>query len=136
YAELSDNLLTADLTARVRAASWLWPHLRAGVGIATTRVDVRDDTGGISLDDRAAGAAGSFAAGVTLRTPARAFETHRGKLASLSLGVMVEGGYTMAQDAELTPKPSHGADVRRVSPTSFQSERSAAFLRVLAVTRF
>lgn len=135
-AELTENLLTADLTARMRAASWLWPHLRAGAGVALTRVDVRDREGGISLDDRAPGAAGSFGAGVTLRTPTRALETHGGKLASLSIGVMFEGGYTLAQDAELTPQPKHGGDVRRASPTSFQSERSAAFLRVLGVARF
>jgi hypothetical protein len=134
-AELKDNLLTADLTARVRAASWLWPQLRAGVGLAVTHVGLNDRQASIELDDRDVGVAGSFGAGFTVRTPTRALETRRGKLASLSLGVLVEGGYTVAPDATLTPS-GRGGDVRRASLPSFHAERSAAYLRILAVTRF
>ncbi|HEX5661147.1 MAG TPA: hypothetical protein VFX59_28345 [Polyangiales bacterium] len=133
---LKDNLLSADLTARVRATSWLWPQLRAGVGVALTRVEVEDDLAGIDLDDRDAGVAGSFGAGLLLRTPTRALESHRGSLSSLSLGVLVEGGYTVAKDASLAPEPARGGDVRRASPAAFTAERSAAYLRILAVIRF
>ncbi len=135
-AELKDNLLTADLTARLRLASWLWPHVRAGVGLAVTHVALHDRAASIKFDDRDVGVAGSFGAGFTLRTPKRLFETHRGNLASLSFGVLLEGGYTLAQDATLTPSPSRGADVRRVSSASFTAERSAAYLRILGVVRF
>lgn len=134
--ELKDNLLVADLTARARAASWLWPQLRAGVGLAVTHIGLNDAAASIKLDDRDLGAAGTFAAGVVLRTPARAFETQRGKVASLSLGVLFEGGYTLAQDASLSPEPVRGGDVRRTSPAAFQAQRSAGFLRIMAVTRF
>jgi hypothetical protein len=133
---LKDNLLSADVTARVRAASWLWPHLRAGVGVAITQLQVRDGQADIDLEDRAADVAGSFGAGFTLRTPTRALETYRGRLSSLSFGVLFEGGYTVAPDATLSPEPSRGSDVRRASPASLSVERSAAYLRILAVTRF
>jgi hypothetical protein len=134
--QLKENLLTADLTARMRAASWLWPHLRAGVGLAVTHVELKDRAAAIEFDDRELGVAGSFGGGFTLRTPTRALETHRGQLSSLSFGVLVEGGYTLAKDATLTPEPSRGGDVRRASPASFSAERSAAYLRILAVIRF
>jgi hypothetical protein len=135
-AYFNDNLLTAELTGRIRATSWLWPHVRAGVGFATTQLTVKDRVANVDFDDRATGAAGSFGGGFTLRTPTRAMETRRGKLASLSFGVMVEGGYTVAQDAELKLEPAHGGDVRRVSSAALKFERSAAYLRILFVTRF
>ncbi|MET0284316.1 MAG: hypothetical protein ABW352_07590 [Polyangiales bacterium] len=134
--DLKDNLLSADLTARMRAASWLWPHVRAGVGVAITQLEVRDRLAGITLEDRTSGVAGSFGAGFTLRTPTRALETYRGRLSSLSFGLLFEGGYTVAQDAKLSPEPSRGGDVQRASPASLSVERSAAYLRILAVTRF
>lgn len=134
--ELKDNLLTADLTARLRATSWLWPQLRAGVGLAVTHVGLRDSAASIKLEDRDASVAGSFGAGLLLRTPTRALETYRGHLSSLSLGLLVEAGYTIAKDATLAPEPSRGGDVRRASPASFTAERSAAYLRFLAVIRF
>jgi hypothetical protein len=135
-ATMVDNLLSAELTGRFRATSWLWPHVRAGVGFATTRVSLHDSAAQLKFEDQHAGAAGTFGAGFTLRTPTRALETEGGRLASLSLGLMFEGGYTVAADAKLAPEPTHGGDLRRASPASFSAERSAAFFRVLGVVRF
>jgi hypothetical protein len=135
-ADLTDHLLTAELTGRMRATSWLWPHVRAGVGVAITHVSVKDALADLKFSDRDTHVAGSFAAGFTLRTPTRALEDHRGRRASLSLGVMFEGGYTLAPDASLRPEPEERGDIRRSSPGGFKAETRGAFLRILGLIRF
>jgi len=133
---LGQTTVQAELMARYGVSSVLWPHLRVGVGLVSTQIDVDDLRGGLALDGRDNGVSSTFGAGFTLRTPARLFETWRGRLASLSLGLLLEGGYVLAQDA--TPKldPSRDGDVPRATFSAGTLERSGAYLRILGVVRF
>jgi hypothetical protein len=134
---IGDNTLQGELIARLASSSWLWPHARASVGAAWTRVELKDAGVGGNLEDRDVGLASSFGGGLTVRTPARAFETRGGHLASLSLGVLCEAGYTLAKDATFVATPSGGeADLERGSVRLGSLSRSAPYLRIMALARF
>lgn len=134
--DLRHSTAQAELMARFQAAGWLWPHLRAAVGVVSTRFSYRDERARIDYDDRDAGLASTFGAGFTLRTPARLFETFNGRLASLSLGLLVEGGYTLAKAAELEATPSTKSSVPRATFSLGSIERSAPYLRIAGSVRF
>jgi len=132
-----DNTLQAELMARLAFPSWIWPHVRASVGGAWTRVKLSDGVGTHgTIEDRDVGLVSSFGGGITLRTPARALETASGHLASLSLGVLVEGGYNLGQAASLSGVPSGSTDVARGAVKLGSLDRNAPYLRILGVVRF
>jgi hypothetical protein len=132
-----DNTVQAELIARYATPSWLWPHARASVGAAFTRVNVGEQHEDGSLSDRDVGLATSFGGGLTLRTPTRGLETAGGKLASLSLGILCEAGYTMAPDAELTAVPRGGdRDIDRGAVNLGALSRKGPYLRIMALVRF
>ncbi len=132
-----DNTVQAELIARYATPSWLWPHARASVGAAFTRVDVGDRDEDGSLSDRDVALASSFGGGLTVRTPARALETEGGRLSSLSLGVLCEAGYTLARDATFTAVPGGGdPGIERSAVNLGSLSRRGPYLRVLAVVRF
>jgi len=80
---------------------------------------------------------GQLGAGLTLRTPARLLETHRGRLSSLSLGVLIDGGYTFAKAATLAAELEGGSsDIERTSFDLGSLRRSGGYLRTMAVMRF
>lgn len=134
--DLAHNSLTADLTARARAASWLFPHVRLAAGFISTRFRADDALADLDYDDRDVGFLGSAGAGFTLRTPSRTFETHGGRISSLSLGVLLEGGYAFANDATLRAKPSASSDIERYTFSLGTLERGGPYLRVMFVVRF
>lgn len=133
---LSHATVQADLLARYGALPWLWPHVWLALGLVTTRADAHDELARVRLRGRDNGLAGTLGAGFTLRTPTRLFETRGGRLASLSLGVLFEGGYTLAQAADLTLAPTGSSDVRRARTALGTIERSAPYVRIAAVVRF
>jgi hypothetical protein len=140
-ADLTQRTIQADLMARYSLASWLVPHLRASFGTVGTHFEVHDeglrtDGADVTFEDDHWGVAGTLGAGLSLRTPTRLFETYGGRLASLSLGVLVEGGYTLAQAAQLDFRGdvTSGLDERRASPGDL--DRSAPYLRIQGVVRF
>ncbi|MFT3921679.1 MAG: hypothetical protein QM778_04015 [Myxococcales bacterium] len=134
--EITDNTLQAELIARFAMRSWLWPHGRASVGGAWTRVKLDDQGRGGSIDERDLGLASSFGGGITLRTPTRALETAGGRAASLSLGILVEGGYTLASAANFSGVPSGATDLERGAVRLGTLTRSAPYMRIMAVVRF
>lgn len=134
--DLRSYAVQAEALARYGVTSWLWPHVRAAVGGVTTRLQQRDSAAGIDFEDRSGSALGTFGAGFTLRTPTRMFETHGGRLASLSMGVLVEGGYTVAKDADLTLRPTTDSEVQRATFSLGAVQRSAPYLRIMGVLRF
>jgi hypothetical protein len=103
-----ENTVQAELIARLATPSWLWPHARASVGGDWTRVEVGNQGMNGSLRDRDLVLTSSFGGGLTIRTPTRALEGPGGRLASLSLGVLCEAGYTLAKDATFTAIPRGG----------------------------
>ena len=133
--DLHDNTVQAELQTRFGVSRWLWPHIRLGVGGTVTRFTAHDRVADITYRDQSGTVVGTFGAGFTLRTPARAFETHRGRLASLSLGLLVEGGYSVAKAADIDLKPTHSGDVARTSFSLGSIDRSAPYLRLMGVIR-
>ncbi len=134
--DLSLHAAQAELMARFAAASWLWPHLRVAVGVNTTRFHVDDGASDLSYEDHTAGVASTFGGGFTLRTPSRLFETWGGHLSSLSLGLLLEAGYTLEEAAELEAKPTRSSDLARTTFPLGKLERNAAYMRVTGVVRF
>ena len=133
---IAHNSLQADLTARFQATRWLWPHVRVGAGFIATRFDARDRGSDIAYEDRDRGFLGSVGGGFTLRTPSRLFETHRGRLSSLSFGVLLEGGYAFAQPASLVAKPTGTSEIDRMAFSAGELDRGGPYMRILFVVRF
>ena len=133
---LAHNALQAEATARFMATRWLWPHVRIAAGFMATRFEAEERDSDLAFEDRDIGFVGSLGAGLTLRTPARLFETYRGRLASLSLGVLLEGGYTLASAASLLAKPTASSEIPRDTFAFGELDRGGPYLRVLFVIRF
>ncbi len=145
-ADITERAIQADLTARYTATSWLFPHLRIAGGAVGTTMSIDDQAdyriGGddqrVTYEDKDWAPVGTLGAGFTLRTRARAFETDAGRVSSLSLGVLIEGGYTLASAAQIklrpTSSPASGLDVKTSQAGSL--DRSAPYLRVAGVVRF
>ncbi|MDB4976071.1 MAG: hypothetical protein JWN48_4412, partial [Myxococcaceae bacterium] len=53
----------------------------------------------------------------------------------LSVGLLVEGGYTLAKDAKLELKPTHPGEVARATFSLGSLDRSAPYLRIMGVIR-
>ncbi len=134
---ITDNTLQAELMARFAGTSWLWPHARASVGAAFTRLKVEELGLGADIEANDRALASSFGGGLTLKTPTRAFESRTGRFASLSFGILVEGGYTLASEGKFSGVSSGGtSDVTRSRVRLGSIDRNAPYLRILAVTRF
>lgn len=134
---IRNHSVQGELMARFGATRWLWPHLRVGVGAITTRFRLHTPKGqGSSYEDRDTNVVSTFGAGLTVRTPGRLFETRGGHLASLSLGLLIEGGYTLAPAAQLRAKPTEHSDLPRTTFALGGLERGGGYLRVMGVVRF
>jgi hypothetical protein len=137
--ELALRTLQADLTARYRGCSWWVPHVRAAAGATLLKLEVQDIALGDAFyrgEDQVF--TGSLGAGFTLRTSTRFFETRTGRLASLSLGIVVEAGMTLAPAAnpKLAPKPALAEGIEQRYGSFGELDLSAPYLRLAAVTRF
>ena len=138
---LTTNVLYGGVTVRWVPISWLQPHARLAGGAALVDGELRAaDTfheGGDGLFEDLISPYGSAGLGFTVRTPTRTFESRKGRLASLSFGLMLEGGYTLAAPLELElegPRPR--APTRPVAaPGPGELERSGPYIRVSLVGR-
>lgn len=140
--KLSTQIAYAGAQVRWVALPWLQPHLRLAGG--TGIIDAELDAGGTAYHDGAGGVFedmlspfGSAGLGFTLRTNTRAFEDHHGRLASLSFGLMFEGGYTLAKPIDVAldgPGPS-ARDIALSEPKLGSLDRSGPYFRVSLVGR-
>ena len=126
--------VVAELTARYTLAGWIFPHLRAALGVQTAQLEVSRD--GVSLSDKATSPLGNLGAGFTLRTPPRMFETEAGRCSSLSLGLLVEAGYLFARAASFKAAPDNDSEVPQQSIGLGKLEQASPYLRLLGVVRF
>ena len=80
---------------------------------------------------------GSAGLGLTLRTPTRTFEDRRGNLASLSFGLMIEGGYTLSAplDFKLDGPGPRKSDITLSEADLGELDRSGPYVRVSLVGR-
>lgn len=126
----------------------LQPHARLAAGAAFLDAELREN--GTTYEDGSTGILGddlfdslispfaSLGLGVTLRTPTRLFEDSRGRLASLSAGLMFEGGYTLAAPVDVAldgPGPNDQGIALR-EPGLGELKRSGPYLRGSIVARF
>ena len=137
--DLTTNALHAGAALRVVPVSWLQPHLRLVGGASfvamklTSSRDVQTE-----FKDRGVAPFGSVGLGFTLRTPTRWFEDDDGRLAWLSFGLMVEGGYTLTAPLDLKldgPGPS-ARDITIVDASAGRLTRSGPYIRTSFVIRF
>lgn len=133
--------LTSDLEAhavhaavQVRYVPWdfLQPHLRLAGGVNYVAMTLRTSSPSERFTDDAVTPFGSLGLGFTLRTPTRLFEDQRGNLASLSVGVMVEGGYTLSApiDFKLDGPGPGKRDIALTEPNLGTLDRSGPYIRV------
>jgi hypothetical protein len=132
---VTSHAVSAELIARFKA-NWLAPHLRAGVGLLTSRLRLEDESAALRLEDREHGALGVLGGGLTLRTPSRLFESRAGHLSSLSFGLLFEGGYIIAAAASYQGKPKSESDVPQQTLSLGSLDQAGGYLRLLGVVRF
>jgi len=135
WLRVTSHAVSAELIARVKA-NWLAPHLRAGVGVLSSRLQLRDESADLRLEDREHGALGVLGGGLTLRTPSRLFESRGGHLSSLSFGVLVEGGYIIAAAASYQGKPKRESDIPQETLSLGSLDQAGGYVRLLGVVRF
>jgi hypothetical protein len=130
---------TFDGGVRVRwvPIDFLQPHVRVAGGLGWVRANLAIDNGRVGSESDELLPFVSAGLGFLLRTPTRAFENRRGDLASLSLGIMVEGGYTQAAglDVSFRAKRDERA-IDLVEPDLGTLERSGPYLRTSFVVGF
>jgi hypothetical protein len=133
--ELSTKTVNAGAQLRWVPVSWLQPHMRlaGGLAIVNMSVDARQ-----SFKDDGLSPFGSLGAGFTLRTPTRLFEDKSGKLAALSVGLMLEGGYTLARPLDFDfSGPTRSSQAIRISDAKAgRLDRSGPYARASIVVRF
>ncbi len=134
--EVTTHAVQADVIVRYTAATWLFPQLRAGVGAQLARAKLRDESAQFRAEDRTASAAGSIGAGLLFQTPRRLFETYNGHLASLAIGLLVEGGYAFASDAEFKLKVKSESDLPNLPIALGKLSLGGPYLRIMGVVRF
>jgi hypothetical protein len=143
--ELETHTLFAGVQMRWIPIAMLQPYARLAGGAALVDMELRSASpserfteGGGDPFDSAVSPFGSLGVGVMLRTPTRMFESRRGKYASLSFGVMFEGGYTLAAPVEmkLDGEGPGERDIALVESELGELERSGPYARISGVARF
>jgi hypothetical protein len=134
--ELSAVVLYGTAVVRYVPVDWLQPHARLSLGgqFVRSRLAFGDNTyqndGDLPF--------GSLGAGFTLRTPTRLFESRRGEMASLSFGIMVEGGYALvsALEMKVDGRGPDDRDIALIESDIEDLDRSGPFMRMSLVARF
>ena len=119
-----DGMETTLRNTRLQVAAYLrhliWPvfqpHLRLAGHVAFVEAEL--DFGDEKYADDGVSGGGSLGAGFTVGTPTRLFENHQGEFASLSIGVLLEGGYLLASPVSfdlVADEPADRIEVRTAS---------------------
>ena len=135
--DLQSHAAHAALQLRYVPVDFLQPHLRLAAGVSFVAMALRTSSPSERFTDDAVSPFGSLGLGLTLRTPTRLFEDKHGNLASLSVGVMVEGGYTLAAPLDFKldgPGPGKRA-IALTEPSLGTLDRSGPYIRVSFVGR-
>lgn len=135
-AALTAHALEAGLLLRWLALPWLEPHARVAGGATFLRTEIGQPQGR-TLDGSTWHGQLALGAGASVQTPAGALGSDAGRVATLSIGLRVEGGYLLAPSASLAagadPGPdgidTHAADLGALP-------RSAPYLRFAFFAHF
>jgi hypothetical protein len=133
--ELTSHAFHGGAQVRWIPVSWLQPHVRLVGGAQFVSMALQTSQ---QFHDKGVSPFASLGLGCTLRTPSRLFEDRQGKLAPLSIGLMLEGGYTLAGPLDFTadgPGPAKGA-IALSDAKLGRLERSSPYVRASIVVRF
>lgn len=138
--QLTTGSLHLGANIRYTLEPWLQPQLRVAAGVSFLEMKIAsiEDNSSVTFSDRAVLPFLSLGGGVLLRTPTRLFESKTGNFASLSMGVLVEGGYTLAGvgSFSLNPEAHSDEDIEIRSVDLGKLDRSGGYLRISVVVRF
>jgi len=119
---------------------WLQPHLRVAAGGSFLDIEIRSTENNLDTTFRDWHFApfASIGAGFLLRTPTRLFESRSGDFASLSMGVLLEGGYLLSGAPSFSLKPKDRPDnlIALTSADLGKLDCSAGYFRISLVVRF
>jgi hypothetical protein len=132
---LRRTALYAGANLRYVLAPCFQPHLRVAGGYSVTEAQF-DFDGDEHYEDFAPAPTGSVGLGFTLRTPTRLFENRSGEFASLSLGVMFEGGYAVTPGASFTLEGENEDRIEVRETDLGELALSGPYFRTSLVVRF
>jgi hypothetical protein len=136
--ELETHAFFAGAQVRWVPLGMLQPYARVAGGAARVDMELRSASPAQRFEDDAVSPFGSLGLGLLVRTPTRLFESRRGRYASLSFGLMLEGGYTLAAPVEMK-LDGRGPGERDIALTEAdlgELERSGPYARLSWVARF
>jgi len=136
--ELTTHAFYGGAQLRYVPVSWLQPHARLAGGAQFLHMQLTSSSPTVTFKDNGVTPFASLGLGVTLRSPTRLFEDFQGHLASLSVGLMLEGGYTLAPAVQFALRgPSPGQrGVPIVEPKLGHLDRGGPYARASLVVRF
>ena len=130
------HTVQGELTARFAATEWLLPQLRLAGGVITNTLSGVDDSWESSLNPRDNSGVLTLGAGLLACTRPGLLATPLGRLSSLSVGALFEGGYVWAGPATFTGQRTRIGDVARQGVSLGSLEQGGGYVRVMGVVRF
>lgn len=135
------NSVKPYLAANLRYSvfSWMHPHIRLAGGalFETIEYRLRDQGPYKTKSENEVSGLGTLGAGVTFRTPTSMFESDDGAFASLSLGLLIEAGYTVASSMSMTLDNKHGEDPIETRTAELgELDLSGPYIRTSVLVRF
>jgi hypothetical protein len=100
--KFESQTFSAGASLRYALFSWLDPQLRASTGITRLAFELETDDA-TGFDDHAISGFGALSAGVLVHTPAQLLENRLGQFASLTIGLLIEGGYALRSSVNVDP---------------------------------
>ena len=130
------HAVQGELTARFAVTEWLLPQLRVAGGVITSTLSGVNDSWESSLRTRDNSGVLTLGAGLLACTRPGLLATPRGRLTSLSVGALFEGGYVWAGPATFTGERTRIGDVARQGVSLGSLEQGGGYFRVMGVLRF
>jgi len=137
----SMNSFNAYIAAnlRLQVFPWMLPHIKLGCGalFGTLELELKDQKPVQTESEDTISPLGTIGAGVTFQTPKRMFESSDGTFASLSLGLLIEAGYTIASSMSLTLKTDRDKDpIENRTAELGELDLSGPYIRTSVLVRF
>jgi len=129
--------LAANL--RLRVFPWMFPHLKLAGGalFGTLEFQLNDPVPRQTTSEDTTSPLGTIGAGVSFQTPTRMFESSDGAFASLSLGLLIEAGYTIASSMSMTLKTDRDEDpIENRTAALGELDLSGPYIRTSVLVRF
>lgn len=134
--ELDSQTFSGGVGLRYALAPWLDPQVRVSGGVTRLAFSLDTPDSG-RFEDRALSGFGALGAGVLLHTPAQLFENRRGQFSSVSVGVLVEGGYALRSSLDVTLSRSASDHAIPITEANLgELALSGPYIRSSVVVRF